>query len=161
MLRDILSISNSPETQIFRNFYSSIENWHRTRKWYWTWYWQMVWQECCFFNSYTMGLLPDVYNCGLRMHRECRESFSRHLLQRKLLVSDRGMHHGTCITHVPWCMSGSLTRCDGENVPGIPGACATRNFTYLVRGPCRTINIMSSVLSLGETAGFQHCFLWM
>ena len=23
----------------------------------------------------------------------------------------------------------------GENVPGIPGACATRNFTYLVRGP--------------------------
>ena len=24
----------------------------------------------------------------------------------------------------------------GENVPGIPGACATRNFTYLVRGPC-------------------------
>ena len=26
-----------------------------------------------------------------------------------LLVSDPGMHHGTCITHVPWCMSGSLT----------------------------------------------------
>ena len=24
---------------------------------------------------------------------------------------------------------------DGENVPDIPGACATRNFTYLVRGP--------------------------
>ena len=23
----------------------------------------------------------------------------------------------------------------GENVPGIPGACATRNFAYLVRGP--------------------------
>ena len=22
-----------------------------------------------------------------------------------------------------------------KNVPGIPGACATRNFTYLVRGP--------------------------
>ena len=20
------------------------------------------------------------------------------------------MHHGTCVTHVPWCMSGSLTR---------------------------------------------------
>ena len=34
------------------------------------------------------------------------------------------MHHGTCVTHVPWCMSGSLTRGDGENVPGIPGACA-------------------------------------
>ena len=35
------------------------------------------------------------------------------------------MHHGTCVTHVPWCMSGSLTCCDGENVPGIPGACAS------------------------------------
>ena len=34
------------------------------------------------------------------------------------------MHHGTCLTHVPWCMSGSLTCGDGENVPGIPGACA-------------------------------------
>ena len=34
------------------------------------------------------------------------------------------MHHGTCVTHVPWCMSGSLTRGGGENVPGIPGACA-------------------------------------
>ena len=45
--------------------------------------------------------------------------------QRKPLVSDPGMHHGTCVTHVPWCMSGSLTCGDGENVPGIPGACAT------------------------------------
>ena len=35
--------------------------------------------------------------------------FPRHRLQRKPLVSDPGMHHGTCVTHVPWCMSGSLT----------------------------------------------------
>ena len=61
---------------------------------------------------------------------------SRHRLQRKPLVSsDPGMHHGTCVTHVPWCMSGSLTRGDGEKFPGIPGACTTRNFTYLARGP--------------------------
>ena len=40
-----------------------------------------------------------------------------------------------CVTHVTWCMSGSLSRDDGENVPGIPGACATRNFTYLAGGP--------------------------
>ena len=46
--------------------------------------------------------------------------------QRKPLVSDPGMHHGTCVTHVPWCMSGSLTCGDRENVPGIPGACAPR-----------------------------------
>ena len=44
--------------------------------------------------------------------------------RRKPLFSDPGMHHGTCVTHVPWCMSGSLTCGDGENVPGIPGACA-------------------------------------
>ena len=51
--------------------------------------------------------------------------FPRHRLQRKPLVSDPGMYHGTCVTHVPWCMSGSLTPGGGENVPGIPGACAS------------------------------------
>ena len=61
--------------------------------------------------------------------------FPRHRLQRKLLVSDPGMHHGTCLMHVPWCMSESLTSRGGENVPGIPGACASRNVKYLVRGP--------------------------
>ena len=63
-------------------------------------------------------------------------TFSPPPLQRKRLVNDPGMHHGTCVTHVPWCMTGSLTHGDGENVPGTPGACATRNFPYLVRGPC-------------------------
>ena len=73
---------------------------------------------------YSMDLLPDTQNCGLRMLRKCRERFPRHRLQRKPLDSDPGMH--------PWCMTGSLTRGGGEN---IPGACATRNFAYLVRGP--------------------------
>ena len=48
----------------------------------------------------------------------------RRRFKRKPIVGDPGMHHGTCVTHVPWCMSGSLTCGDGENVPGIPGACA-------------------------------------
>ena len=59
-------------------------------------------------------------------------------------VSDSDMHHGTWVTHVPWCMPGSPT--SGfllsrwrENVPGISGACTTHNFTYLVRGPCARI----------------------
>ena len=68
------------------------------------------------------------------MHGECRERFPRHRLQRKPQVSDPAMHHCTRVTHVPWCPSGSLTRCGGENLPGIPGACATRNFVYLLRG---------------------------
>ena len=61
--------------------------------------------------------------------------FPRHRLQRKLLVSDHGMHHGTCVTHVPCCMSGSLTRGGGENIPSISGTCATGNYMYLIRGP--------------------------
>ena len=76
--------------------------------------------------------LRKIVDCACR---ECRERFPHHRLQRKLLVSDPGMHHGTCVTHVPWCMSGSLNCGGGENVPGIPGPCATRNFTYLARGP--------------------------
>ena len=38
------------------------------------------------------------------MRRECRERFSR---RRGLATPD--MHHSTCVTHVPWCMPGSLT----------------------------------------------------
>ena len=59
------------------------------------------------------------------------------------------MHHGTCVTHVPWCMPGSLTsgflwkRRRGGNFPGIPGACATCNITYLVRAPWPKCNIIS------------------
>ena len=53
----------------------------------------------------------------------CAGNVSPHRrLQRKPLVSDPGMHHGTCVTHVPWCVSGSLARGGGINVPGIPGA---------------------------------------
>ena len=62
-------------------------------------------------------------------------TFSRHRLQTKPPVSDPGIHHGTCVTHVPRCMSGSLTRGGWENVPGIPCARATRNCTYLARDP--------------------------
>ena len=72
-------------------------------------------------RCFLYGLLPDMWNCGLRMRRECRERFPRHGLQRIPRVSDPGVHNETCVTHVPWCMSGSLTRSGGENVPG---ACA-------------------------------------
>ena len=75
------------------------------------------------------------------MRRECRERFPTIDFKRKPLVSDPNMHHGTCVTHVPWCMSGSLTRGRGENVPGIPGACWTLNFACLVRGPWTIIFI--------------------
>ena len=74
-------------------------------------------------------LLPDTWNCGLRTPLECPERFPHHRLQRKPLVSYPSMHY------VPWCMSGSLTRFGGENIPGIPGACTTPNFMDLARSP--------------------------
>ena len=80
-------------------------------------------------------------------------------LQMKALVRDPSMHYGSCVTHVPWCMSGLLTRVtgkhvgianqgDGETVPGIPGAYATRNFTYLARGPWSCLSYLKMAWSL-------------
>ena len=59
-------------------------------------------------------------------------------------LSNPDMYHGTCVTqrdaravmHAGIANSRfPLNSAAGGNVPGIPGACATRNFTYLVRGP--------------------------
>ena len=69
------------------------------------------------------------------MRWECQERFPRHRLQRKPLVCDPGMHLG----HVRGARAVMHVRIANprwqENVPCIPGACATRNFTYLARGP--------------------------
>ena len=79
------------------------------------------------------------------------------------------MRHGTCVTHVPWCISGSLTHGGAENAVGIPGACATRNFTYLARGPwtchtegyrlalgpCRLV-LFSLLLTIPQTSSGQR-----
>ena len=83
----------------------------------------------CSWASYQMRKIAGWHVPGMS------GTLSPHQLQRKPLVSDPGMHHSTRFTHVPWCMSGSLIHGGGNNVPGIPGACATRNFTYLASGP--------------------------
>ena len=100
----------------------------------------------------SMGLLPDTQNCGLRMRRECRERFPRHRLPRKPLVSDFGMHHGTCMTHMPWCMSGSLTPAEAGDVSGIPGWCATWNFC--VSGKRPMVIIPEKFMMIGWQ---EHC----
>ena len=52
-------------------------------------------------------------------------------------VSDPDMHHGTCVTHVPWCMPGSLTsgflwsRRWGKTFPAFP---AHAQSTFCVSG---------------------------
>ena len=117
-------------------------------------YWRYaIWQPTMKdnWNMQAMGILPDTQNCGLRMRWEFRECFPRHQLQRKPLVSDPDIDHGTCVTHMPWCMSGSLTSSRGENVPSIPGACATCNFTYLARGPWFTSVCNGHVISQRQT----------
>ena len=84
------------------------------------------------------GVLGLGFHIGSKSwHHPCEAAYKAlvNFMARLPLVSDPSMHHGTCVTHVPWCMSGSLTCGGGENVPCIFGACATRNCTYLARGP--------------------------
>ena len=92
-------------------------------------------------------LLPDTQYYGLRMRWECRERFPLH---RELAIP-------TCITARAWCtcrdacqdhkLAVSSEVGGWENVPGIPGACATRNCTYLARGPWQT-NIWLNDISI-------------
>ena len=74
-------------------------------------------------------------------------------LLRKPLVSDPDMHHGTCVTHVPWCMSGSPTRGDGKTFPAFPAHAQPAilpiwqeaHATSSVCGTIQTVNSMGSV----------------
>ena len=91
---------------------------------------QAIWQVWRGWLVFVASHGPPTRYINLRVvyARECLERFPCHRHQRKALVS-------MLVTHVPWCMSGSLTRGGRENVPGFSGTCATRNFAYLVRGP--------------------------
>ena len=51
-----------------------------------------------------MGLLPDTKKLRVRHAPGMPGTFSP-----PSGTSDPDMHHGTCVTHVPWCMPGSLT----------------------------------------------------
>ena len=85
-----------------------------------------------------MGLLPGTQTCELRMRRESRERFPRH----------PGLAILTCITTRAWCtchgacrdrlLAVSFEVGGGGNTPGISGACTTRNFAYLLKGPYAT-----------------------
>ena len=81
----------------------------------------------------------------------------RHRLQGKPLVSDPCMHHGTCVTHEPWCMSGSLTRGGWENVPGIPGACAPAILRILQEA--HAIHVRSNAIEVKARVITSHSFL--
>ena len=68
-------------------------------------------------------------------------------ISQPLRVSDSDM---------PRCMLGSLTSdflCSWwrGNIPGIPGACATRNFTYHKGGPCKNVVLLVWEFSIKAT----------
>ena len=108
-----------------------------------------------------MDLLPDTYYYGLCMHRECRERFPRH----------RGLAIPTCITarasrtfRDAWrdrYLAISFEVGGGENVPGIPGACATRSFTHLIKGPLRVLSEMHKLhCSINNGSQFNRFVIW-
>ena len=59
----------------------------------------------------------------------------------QMRVSDPYMHRGTCVTHVPWCMPGSLTSGFLWNKLREKRSrhSANSSFTCLVRGPCKPL----------------------
>ena len=96
----------------------------------------ITWRRTYSHGMRSNGPLPRYVKLRVAHAPEMPGTFSPPpTVLRKPLGSGPDMHHGTCVTHVPWCMSGSLTRGGGENVPGIPGDCATHNCIYLLRGP--------------------------
>ena len=89
---------------------------------------------------------PLPHNLLLRIVEAGNRSFTRYVTLRDAHATVKPGPFSpppTNVTHVPWCMSGSLTRGGGENVPGIPAAWATNNCIYLVRGPCGKVEIFA------------------
>ena len=83
-----------------------------------------------------MGLLPNTSNCGCACVGNAGNVFPATAGKQSRHAS-RHVRDGRAVMHARIANSRFLLNsAAGENVPGIPGACATRNFTYLVRGPC-------------------------
>ena len=84
----------------------------------------------------SIGLLPDTQNCGCACARNAGNVFP-------VTAGERSWHASRHVRHARAVMHAGIANYRfplkspaGENVTGIPGACATCNFTYLVRGPC-------------------------
>ena len=105
-----------------------------------------------------MGLLPDTQHCGLLMHREWQERFPRHRgLAIPAWITARASR--TCHDAGRGRQLSSEVG-DGKNFPGIPSACATRSFSYLVRGPwnlCMEVKAMRRILYITCMYNLQVC----
>ena len=106
---------------------------------------------CCMYR-HALWASDQIRNiAGCACTGNAGNVFPRRRLQRKRSVSDPGMHHGTCITHVPWCMSGSFATGGEEDGPGIPGACAPAIFRIWQEAYCDELYIMFFLSSITPT----------
>ena len=124
---DHIKLAPAPGTRIFTYAFKSHQNGLHCS--------DMALVISSFFYSFEWASyqIRKVVGCGCAGN--VGNVFPHNRLQRKPLVSDPGMHHGTCVTHVPWCMSGSLTRRWRGKRSQHYRRMRTRNCTYLVRGP--------------------------
>ena len=115
-------------------------------------------------NNPPMGLLPDTQNCGCACAGNAGNVFpvtagkrSRHA-SRHVRHARAVMHAGIANLRFPFQLAA------GENVPGIPGACATCNFMYLVRGPCLKYSyfeywthVLTNIMAMSWMRSSLHC----
>ena len=123
--------------------------------------WTLIWTEIVpsvARSDVVMGLLPHTSNCGCACAANAGNVFpattckqSRHA-SRHVRDARDVMHAGIANSRFP------LNLAAGENVPGIPGACATHKFTYLVRGPWRLGRSHVRVTQLPETCSTSRWF---
>ena len=117
--------------------------WGDTRKWTFIStnanYWRIVsWADCQRVKHLAMGLLPDTLNCGFAHAPGMSGTFSPPPISKEAASyrsrhASRHVHHGTCVTHVRWCMSGSLTRS------------GMRNPQFYVSGKRPTTNVLKRI----------------
>ena len=98
-----------------------------------------------------------VWECGpIARYVKLRTAHVPRMFSPPPRLSNPGMHHGTCVMHTSWCMPGSLTSGSfwsrwRAKRPGISGACTTRNFAYLARGPLTKAITISVLWSMRPT----------
>ena len=111
----------------------TIANWHS--------HWKNMWQ-CRAYENYGIS---SWASCQIRKIAGCACAGNA----GNVFPVNRRLAIPTCITTRAWRTCRDVCRDrllavyfevgGGENVPGITGACATRNFMYLVRGPLHII----------------------
>ena len=77
-------------------------------------------------NSFTGKMITAWASCQIRKIAGAHAPGMLGTFSPPPRVSNPDMHHGTCVTHVPWCMPGTLSRgflwisAAGETFPAFP-----------------------------------------